>query len=47
MSTYTSYDLVEFGKPLQTRLREMPVPTGAQVTVVGRDGYTLQVVPRQ
>ena len=23
------------------------VPTGAQVTVVGRDGYTLQVVPRQ
>ncbi|MEZ5738080.1 MAG: alcohol dehydrogenase catalytic domain-containing protein [Burkholderiaceae bacterium] len=39
MSTYTSYDLVEFGKPLQTRLREMPVPTGAQVLVrVRRSG---------
>lgn len=31
--TYTSYDLVEFGKPLQARLREMPTPTGTQVLV--------------
>lgn len=39
MSTYTSYDLVEFGKPLQARLREMPVPKGSEVLVrVRRSG---------
>jgi len=31
MATYTSYDLVEFGKPLEAREREMPEPTGTQV----------------
>jgi D-arabinose 1-dehydrogenase-like Zn-dependent alcohol dehydrogenase len=29
--TYTSYDLVEFGKPLQARQRPMPRPEGTQV----------------
>ncbi|MEZ5730267.1 MAG: alcohol dehydrogenase [Burkholderiaceae bacterium] len=39
MSTYTSYDLVEFGKPLQARLREMPVPEGTEVVLkVRRSG---------
>ena len=31
MTTYTSYDLVEFGKPLQARDREVPEPSGTQV----------------
>ncbi len=31
MTTYTSYDLVEFGKPLVARERELPEPTGTQV----------------
>ncbi len=31
MTTYTSYDLIEFGKPLQRRERAMPTPTGTQV----------------
>jgi len=30
-TTYTSYDLVDFGKPLQAREREVPEPTGTQV----------------
>ena len=39
MATYTSYDLVEFGKPLVAREREMPVPTGTEVLVrVRRSG---------
>jgi len=39
MATYTSYDLVEFDKPLQAREREMPVPTGTEVLVrVRRSG---------
>ena len=29
--TYTSYDLVEFGKPLQARQRPMPKPQGTEV----------------
>jgi D-arabinose 1-dehydrogenase-like Zn-dependent alcohol dehydrogenase len=33
MATYTSYDLVEFGKPLEKRERELPEPAGAQVLV--------------
>ncbi|MFK7943963.1 MAG: alcohol dehydrogenase [Paracoccaceae bacterium] len=37
--TYTSYDLVEFDKPLQKRERPMPVPTGTEVLVrVRRSG---------
>jgi len=31
MTTYTSYDLVEFGKPLVARERPMPEPSGTQV----------------
>lgn len=39
MATYTSYDLVEFGKPLQAREREMPEPRGTEVLVrVRRSG---------
>jgi D-arabinose 1-dehydrogenase-like Zn-dependent alcohol dehydrogenase len=39
MATYTSYDLVEFGKPLVAREREMPEPTGTQVLLrVRRSG---------
>jgi len=39
MTTYTSYDLVEFGKPLVEREREMPEPTGTQVLMrVRRSG---------
>lgn len=39
MSTYTSYDLVEFGKPLQERLREKPTPKGTEVLIrVRRSG---------
>ncbi len=39
MATYTSYDLVEFGKPLQPREREMPEPKGTEVLVrVRRSG---------
>ena len=39
MATYTSYDLVEFGKPLEAREREMPVPTGTECLVrVRRSG---------
>ena len=37
--TYTSYDLVEFDKPLQERQRPMPVPEGTEVLVrVRRSG---------
>ena len=37
--TYTSYDLVEFDKPLVARQRPMPVPTGTEVLVrVRRSG---------
>ena len=37
--TYTSYDLVEFDKPLQARTRPMPVPLGTEVLVrVRRSG---------
>ena len=32
-TTYTSYDLVEFGKPLQAREREIPTPEGREVLV--------------
>src|SRR3546814_11103289 len=39
MATYTSYDLVEFGKPLQARERQMPEPTGTEVLLrVRRSG---------
>ena len=39
MATYTSYDLVEFGKPLVAREREIPEPTGTQVLLrVRRSG---------
>jgi D-arabinose 1-dehydrogenase-like Zn-dependent alcohol dehydrogenase len=39
MTTYTSYDLVEFGKPLVARQRPMPEPTGTQVLIrVRRSG---------
>ena len=39
MATYTSYDLVEFGKPFVERQREMPVPTGTEVLIkVRRSG---------
>ncbi|HSF95497.1 MAG TPA: alcohol dehydrogenase [Thermohalobaculum sp.] len=39
MTTYTSYDLVEFGKPLVAREREMPEPSGTQVLLrVRRSG---------
>ncbi len=39
MDTYTSYDLVEFGKPLETRTRELPEPSGTEVLVrVRRSG---------
>ncbi|MGH1357915.1 MAG: alcohol dehydrogenase [Burkholderiaceae bacterium] len=39
MDTYTSYDLVEYGKPLQARLREMPKPKASEVLVrVRRSG---------
>ena len=31
MTTYTSYDLVAFGKPLEARERPMPEPDGTQV----------------
>jgi len=31
MTTYTSYDLVEFGKPLEPRERPLPEPVGTQV----------------
>ena len=38
-ATYTSYDLVEFGKPLEAREREMPEPQGTEVLVrVRRSG---------
>ena len=33
MATYISYDLVEFGKPVQKRERELPVPKNAEVLV--------------
>ncbi|MEM0989412.1 MAG: alcohol dehydrogenase [Pseudomonadota bacterium] len=37
--TYTSYDLVEFDKPLEARERPMPVPEGTEVLVrVRRSG---------
>lgn len=37
--TYTSYDLVEFGKPLEERQRPMPVPEGTEVLIrVRRSG---------
>jgi len=39
MATYTSYDLVEFGKPLVARERPMPEPSGTQVLLrVRRSG---------
>jgi len=39
MATYTSYDLVEFGKPLVARQRPMPEPAGTQVLLrVRRSG---------
>lgn len=39
MDTYTSYDLVEFDKPLQERQRPMPEPRGTEVLVrVRRSG---------
>ena len=39
MNTYTSYDLVEFGKPLQARERPMPEPAGTEVLIrVHRSG---------
>ena len=39
MTTYTSYDLVEFGKPLQPRERQMPEPRGTEVLLrVRRSG---------
>lgn len=31
MATYTSYDLVEFGKPLEARERDIPAPQGSEV----------------
>ena len=38
-TTYTSYDLVEFGKPLVARERPMPEPSGTQVLLrVRRSG---------
>jgi len=38
-STYTSYDLVEYDKPLQARERQTPTPTGTEVLVrVRRSG---------
>ena len=38
-ATYTSYDLVAFGKPLEARQREMPEPKGTEVLVrVRRSG---------
>jgi D-arabinose 1-dehydrogenase-like Zn-dependent alcohol dehydrogenase len=38
-ATYTSYDLVAFGKPLEAREREMPEPQGTEVLVrVRRSG---------
>lgn len=33
MATYTSYDLVEFGKPLKAQERERPEPKGTEVLV--------------
>ena len=33
MATYTSYDLVEFGKPLEAREREIPVPQGTECLI--------------
>ena len=37
--TYTSYDLVEFDKPLVAQQRPMPVPSGTEVLVrVRRSG---------
>ncbi|WP_282610910.1 alcohol dehydrogenase [Pelagibius sp. Alg239-R121] len=39
MATYRSYDLVEFGKPLKAREREVPSPEGTQVLLrVRRSG---------
>lgn len=39
MGTYTSYDLVEFGKPLEPRERPLPEPSGTQVLLrVRRSG---------
>lgn len=39
MASYTSYDLVEFGKPLEPRERPMPEPAGTEVLVrVRRSG---------
>lgn len=39
MATYTSYDLVEFGKPFEAREREIPTPTGSEVLLrVRRSG---------
>ncbi len=39
MPTYASYDLVEYGKPLQLRMREMPTPERSQVLIrVRRSG---------
>lgn len=33
MATYTSYDVIEFGKPLKAQERPMPVPKGTEVLV--------------
>ncbi|MEM9139143.1 MAG: alcohol dehydrogenase [Pseudomonadota bacterium] len=39
MATYTSYDLVEFGKPLEKRTRDIPTPKGTECLVrVRRSG---------
>ena len=39
MTTYTSYDLVEFGQPLQARQRTLPQPRGTEVLLrVRRSG---------
>jgi D-arabinose 1-dehydrogenase-like Zn-dependent alcohol dehydrogenase len=39
MTTYTSYDLVAFGEPLEKRERPMPTPSGAEVLLrVRRSG---------
>lgn len=39
MASYTSYDLVEFGKPFEARQRELPSPEGTEVLLrVRRSG---------
>ena len=39
MNTYTSYDLVEFGKPVEKRERPMPTPSGTEILLrVRRSG---------